>query len=291
VVRALQGELVLGAELLFVRPDGSRVHLLTNQGPIRDREGRVTGALVVLQDVTRSKEIERLKDDFISMVSHELRTPTTTIQAGALTLLRRDRHLKPAEKQQLLRDIADEATRLHLLVEDLLGMASAEAGMRPHVEPVVPHRFANQVVLEMRNRLVHHLLTVDVPPELPAVDADPVALAQVFRNLLDNAVKYSGPGTRIEIAGQAVGDYVQFSVLDQGVGFTAEEAENVFAPFYRTEIARREALSGAGLGLTICRRLVEAMGGRIWAEPRPQGGASFHFTLHCAEPDDVNDVP
>ncbi|HEY8491381.1 MAG TPA: PAS domain-containing protein [Dehalococcoidia bacterium] len=289
VVRALQGEQVLGAELLFIRPDGSQVQVLMNQGPIRDRHGNVTGALVVFQDVTRLKEVERLKDDFISMVSHELRTPTTTIQAGALTLLRRDRHLKPAEKQQLLRDIADEATRLHLLVEDLLGMASVEAGLQPHVEPVVPHRFVNQLVLEMRNRLVRHLLTVEVPPDLPAVDADPVALAQVLRNLLDNAVKYSRPGTRIIIDGRAVDGYVQISVLDEGLGLTAEEAQQVFAPFYRTEGARREALAGAGLGLTICRRLVEAMGGRIWAEPRPAGGAAFHFTLRRADLDDTDD--
>jgi len=188
-----------GHELLIRRPDGSRVPILSNCGPVRDAQGRIQGAVEVFQDIGAWKEVDRLKDDFINTVSHELRTPTTTIRGGALTLLRRGDALDETTKRQLLRDMSDSAERLHILVEDMLSLSRSQAGMQVATEPVIPHRFINQMILERGSRVGDHPLTVHVPANLPIIEADPFCLDQILRNLLENAVKFSPRGERIEI--------------------------------------------------------------------------------------------
>ncbi|MER3419453.1 MAG: hypothetical protein C4290_02545, partial [Chloroflexota bacterium] len=279
VARALAGTTVEGAEMLLRRPDGSEVPLRVTVAPIRTPEGEPDGCLVVLQDITPLKEVERLKDQFINMVSHELRTPTTTIRGGALTLLRRGDRLDEETRRQLLQDVADESERLHHLVEDLLTLSRAEAGMHIAPEPLRLHRLVNKVVLDLGARLAGCQLTVDVPHDLPLVEGDPLALEQVMRNLLENAARYSRTGARVEITATAAGHEVVVSVLDGGPGLDPEDLERVFEPFYRSQMAIHAGVPGAGLGLAVCRRLVELQGGRIWAEQRPGGGAAFRFTL------------
>ncbi len=279
VARALAGATVDGAEMLLRRPDGTEVPLRVTVAPIQTPEGESDGCLVVLQDITVLKEVERLKDQFINMVSHELRTPTTTIRGGALTLLRRGNYLDEETRRQLLQDVADESERLHHLVEDLLTLSRAEAGMHIAPEPLRLHRLVNKVVLDLGARLSGCQLTVDVPHDLPLVEGDPLALEQVLRNLLENAARHSRTDARVEITATATDQAVVVSVLDGGPGLDPEDLERVFEPFYRSQAAIRAGVPGAGLGLAVCRRLVELQGGRIWAERRPEGGAAFRFTL------------
>jgi PAS domain S-box-containing protein len=279
ILRALAGGAVQGAEMVMRRPDGSEVPVRVSAAPLRTPEGELDGCVVVLQDISALKEVERLKDQFINMVSHELRTPTTTIRGGALTLLRRGDYLDAETRRQLLQDVADESERLHHLVEDLLTLSRAEAGMHITPEPLRLHRLVNKVVLDLGARLAGCQLTVDVPRDLPLVEADPLALEQVLRNLLENAARHSRPGARVEITAAASEREVVVSVLDGGPGLDPEDLERVFEPFYRSQAAIRAGVPGAGLGLAVCRRLVELQGGRIWAERRPGGGAAFRFTL------------
>ncbi len=282
------GEAQLGRELLVRRLDtGNDVPVLVNAAPFRDAAGRLTGVVTVYQDITRLREVDRLKDDFINTVSHELRTPTTTVRGGALTLLKRGTQLDPSVREQLLHDMAEEAERLYHLVEDLLGMQRVQAGMQLQSEPIIPHRFVNDVILALGGRVGNHALMIDVPSNLPLVDADPTYLEQVFRNLLENAVKFSPRGRRIEITAALDGKNVRFSVLDRGSGIPKEDMDRVFEPFYKTADAVRTGSQGAGLGLAVCRRLIEVMGGHIWAEARPGGGTAFHFTLPILQDDET----
>jgi signal transduction histidine kinase len=280
----------LGRELVVRRLDsGEDVPVLVNAAPFRDAAGRLTGVVTVYQDITRLREVDRLKDDFINTVSHELRTPTTTVRGGALTLLKRGNQLDPTVREQLLHDMAEEAERLYHLVEDLLGMQRVQAGMQLQSEPIIPHRFVNDVILALGGRVGNHALMIDVPSDLPLVDADPTYLEQVFRNLLENAVKFSPRGRRIEITAALDGKDVRFSVLDRGSGIPKEDMDRVFEPFYKTADAVRTGSQGAGLGLAVCRRLIEVMGGRIWAEARPGGGTAFRFTLPILQDDETAD--
>lgn len=275
----LDGLPTSGRELRIHRPDGSEVPILSNCAPLRDSQGKVSGGVEVFQDITKLKELDRLKDDFINTVSHELRTPTTTIRGGALTLLRRGGSLDEATKRQLLRDMSEEAERLHILVEDLLSLSRSQAGMRLATEPIIPHRFVNHMILEMGSRVGDHPLTVLVPADLPMVEADPFCLEQIFRNLLENAVKFSPSGERIEIAAEARDDEVVFSVLDRGSGIPPKDLGRVFEPFYRSDEVVSAGAQGAGLGLAVCERFARMQGGGIWAEARPGGGTAFRFTV------------
>ncbi|MFN8557419.1 MAG: ATP-binding protein [Dehalococcoidia bacterium] len=279
---ALRGNTLRAFEYVVRRPDGIETPLVASAGPVLRPDGSVDGAIVVFQDITRLKDLDRLKDDFINAVSHELRTPTTTVRGGALTLLRRGDRLDEETRRQLLQDIAEESERLHHLVEDLLWLSRTQAGMQITPEPVRLHRLVNSVILDMGAWIGGRALTVDVPPALPVVDADPIALEKVLRNLIENAVTYSPRGERVEVTAERAGDAVLVGVLDRGSGFTGDDVDRIFEPFYRLPAAKASGAPGAGLGLAVCRRLVESQGGRIWAERRPGGGAAFRFTLPIA---------
>jgi PAS domain S-box-containing protein len=286
LVRALGGEMATGIELVVLRPDGTEIPLLVNAGPVRDARGAIIGSVAIFQDLTSHQELSMLKDDFVNTVSHELRTPVTTIRGGALTLLKRRQYLDDQTQSDLLTDIADEAERLHLLVEDLLALSRSRRGIAVSTEPVLVHRLVNRVLLELGGRVGSHALLVSVPADLPPVEADPDLTRQVLRNLLENAVKFSPRGQQVEVAGEVRDGSVVVSVLDRGSGIPPQDMDRVFEPFYRTADSRRSGAQGAGLGLAVCRRLIEMQGGRIWAEPREGGGAAFRFTLPIAAGND-----
>jgi K+-sensing histidine kinase KdpD len=237
--------------------------------------------LGLMLENARLTHVERLKDDFLSLVSHELRTPTTTIRAG-LSTLRRHRHLLDTEAMtQLMDDMAEESERLHLLIEDLLSLTAQQRGAGLPTEPVSARHLINQVLALMRERTAGHDVRVEVPAGLPAVEAEPTYFQHVIRNLVVNAVTYSPSGSEVLVRARAGETDAQFSVLDRGEGVPSQEADKIFRPFYRAPHVRL-LTSGAGLGLTVCRRLLEAQGGSIWAESRPDGGTAFHFTLPLA---------
>jgi signal transduction histidine kinase len=244
------------------------------------RGGTLTagGRIAVMRDVTRARQAKAQRDAFLGILSHELRTPITTIYAGSTVLARTDPRSTEL-RQDLATDISAEAERLFRLVEDLLVMTRVERGVL-HLasEPVLLHRVMAQAI-----KLESHLwpdarFVVRGAKNPPAVAADATYVEQVARNLLSNAAKYSPPRATIEVLVTGGTDEATVRVLDRGRGFASTETDDLFEIFYRSPATAAQA-SGAGIGLFVCSRLITAMHGRIWARPRPDGGAEFGFAL------------
>jgi two-component system sensor histidine kinase KdpD len=211
-------------------------------------------------------------------VSHDLRTPLGAITGAASSLLEKGAAIPDPTRQDLLQTILEESQRMNRLIGNLLDMIRLESGAlkvqkewQPLEEPV------GVALIRLGERLEGRLVTANLPPELPLVAADGVLLEQVFINLLENAAKYTPAGSPIDITATAGDGFVLVEVADRGPGFVAGEEERVFQKFYRAP--GTPVTTGVGLGLTICRGIVTAHGGRIWAENRPGGGAIFRFTL------------
>jgi K+-sensing histidine kinase KdpD len=234
---------------------------------------------VILRDVTAARQRQAVRDTFIGVLSHELRTPITTIFAGAKVLARPGNTLSDAARADLFTDISVEAERLHRLVEDVIalnrfGEADGEIGK----EPVLLQRILPGVLATEEPRWPKARFSLDLPPGLPTVTADKTYVEQVLRNLLSNAAKYAGHDALVQVTVDAADDEVRVHVRDNGPGFPALEADRLFELFYRSP-ATSGAVSGAGIGLFVCARLISAMGGRMWASVLPDGGADFGFAL------------
>ncbi len=227
---------------------------------------------------------------FVGVLSHELRTPVTTIYGSSKVLGKLGGRISDGTRREVLLDIEAESERLYRLVEDLLVLA--RFGDEPMVlgdEPVLLQRILPATLASEQNRWPATHFELTMAPGLPTVRADPTYVEQVARNLLGNAAKYGQPGGQVRLVlergGDGVGDEVVVRVRDDGPGFPAEETDRLFELFYRSPLTAGQA-SGAGIGLFVCRRLIEAMGGRIWATNAPDGGAEFGFTLRAFEDDE-----
>ncbi len=224
-------------------------------------------------------ELERLKAEFVSEVSHEFRTPLGLIKGYVTTLQRNDISPDDATRREFLTVIREEAEKLESLVEDLLDTSRLRAGtFAINREKVDLEALVQRVVERARLQAIRHRVVRVANAPLPITRADARRLEQVFDNLFDNALKYS-PGGDIAVTGSTEDRSVHFCVSDQGEGIAAEELERVFDPFYRGSGLASKGSKGSGLGLTICRGIVQAHGGRMWAESAPGKGAAFHFTI------------
>jgi PAS domain S-box-containing protein len=245
--------------------------------PAREGSG---GAILVIRDVTAARERDEARDAFIGMLSHELRTPITTIYAGS-KLLARDGRLDEATKADIFEDIHGEAERLHRLVEDVVALTRfGEGALDIGSEPVLLQRVLPAVVRSEEGRWPGGRFELALVPDLPPVAGDATYVEQVVRNLLANAMKYGGPDALAVIAATEHDWEVQVRVLDNGPGFPEEDVERLFQLYYRSPSLAR-TVSGSGIGLFVCSRLIEAMGGRVWARNRPEGGAEFGFALRA----------
>jgi PAS domain S-box-containing protein len=238
------------------------------------------GYLVHTQDITERKQVEQLKDEFIGLVSHELRSPLTVILGALNTALTEEARLTPEESRGLLQDAAWEAESLSHILGNLLELSRVQANrLFLSLEPLSVRDVAKNAVEKAKRQSSTHRFVVSVPSGLPAVHADPVRLDRILHNLLTNAVKYSPEGGRIRVFARRDGDYLVVGVGDQGVGISRDDQARLFAPFQRLEASRLGNVKGIGLGLLVCRRLVEAHGGRIWVESEEGKGSTFLFTL------------
>ncbi|HEX9074535.1 MAG TPA: ATP-binding protein [Anaerolineae bacterium] len=250
--------------------------------PVRGAEGKNIGAGILLHDVTREREADAMKSQLLSTVSHELRTPLASIKGFAATLLRQDVRWDETTQRDFLRIIEEEADRLTEIIDNLLDMSQLEAGvLRVDKEPVQLRTLIRDVVDEMRMRTEAHWFVVDLPAALPRVSADSRRIRQVLHNLLENAIKYSKSG-QITISCEVEDADVLVSVSDQGEGIPVEFLDQVFERFFQIDGASTRRIGGSGLGLSISRGIVEAHGGRIWAESTPGQGSTFRFTLPLA---------
>ncbi len=285
-LRHMLGEAVTvrAEEIVLEFPDGRRVTTLVNATPIRSETGEVASLIVTLQDMTPVEELERLRAQFLGMVSHELRAPLTSIKGCAATVLGTPAALDPAETVQLFRIIDEQANQMRALISDLLDATHIETGTLS-VAPA-PSDLAVMVDQARKTFLSsgrRHPVQVDLPAELPRVLADRQRIVQVLGNLLTNAGRHSPESSPIRVAAVREGVQVAVSVTDEGRGIPAERLPHLFRKFARSGLEDRERGVGAGLGLAISKGLVEAHGGRIWAESAGTGlGTRFTFTMPVA---------
>jgi len=244
------------------------------------------------EEVTRLVESERraaeLRDAFNGIISHELRTPITAIYGGAKLLARRDRQLDQATREELIDDLEAEADRLYRLVEDLLVLSRSERGSVERAsDPVVVERVVERVVASEQPRWPAVHFSVQSSAQSTA-RGDDTYVEQVARNLLSNAAKYSPAGSTVTIVVDETDEGVRVRVLDEGVGIDPAESARLFELYYRSP-ATAGITGGAGIGLFVCRALVEAMGGRIWAARRDGVGSEFGFVLARQSEDETSD--
>lgn len=235
--------------------------------------------VAVLSDVTWRHEADQVRDRFLGVLSHELRTPVTSIYGGTQLLLGRGTRLDAETRNDLLESVAAEAERLQRMIENLVAMARIERGGDfGAMRPVLIDRIIKQLVERERGLWpqVTIKLASDGPVQMVAADED--YLAQIMRNLLSNAAKYSGSGSTVEVSVEDGDGEVLVRVMDNGPGLGDEEADRLFGLYYRSA-RQASAAPGAGIGLFVCRELVTAMGGRIWAAQRPDKGAEFGFSI------------
>ena len=241
--------------------------------------GSEDGIVYAFRDFTDQHKLERMRSEFVATVSHELRTPLASIYGAAMTLRARIRH--DDLQKQLIAIVAGEAERLAVIVDEILlasELTSGELALR--IEQVDAARLARRAVEAAQPRLPKNLsLEVAEPPSLPPVSADESKARQVLVNLIDNAVKYSPGGGRIELRLEPMNGYVVIAVRDEGLGIPLSEQEHIFEKFYRLDPDMARGIGGTGLGLYICRELAERMGGRVRVTSRPGAGSTFFFEL------------
>jgi two-component system sensor histidine kinase KdpD len=223
-------------------------------------------------------ETESLRNSLLSAISHDFRTPLASIVGASSSLIDGGTHLTESAKLELGKTIYEEARRMTKLANNLLDMARLEAGsVKLNLQWCPLEEIVGGVLTRLQARLTAHPVTIKLPAGLPLVHVDAVMIEQVLENLLENAVKYTPDGVPIEIGAESDAREVAVWVADRGTGLPAGKEDMLFEKFYRG--AKEGAQSGVGLGLTICRAIVEAHGGTIRAENSPGGGAVFRFTL------------
>ena len=282
---------VRGVSAYAERPDGRRVAFEPYPTPLQDPEGTLVGAVNVLVDITERVAAEEalrasaaaleasnaVKDEVLGLISHELRTPVTTIFGNAV-VLREHSDLSPVERD-MIGDIGEDSERLMRIVENLLQLTRLGSGATLDIEPQVLDHLVQASVVAFGRRHPTRSILLTRERRSSVVDADATSLELVLENLIGNAHKYSPAGEAIEVVvGSADDDFATVEVLDRGIGIADSSASDIFTPFFRSETARRTA-GGMGVGLAVCKRIVESQGGRIWARRRDGGGAAIGFAL------------
>ncbi len=232
----------------------------------------------VRTDITERVEAAAMRDTFMGVLSHELRTPTTLVMGIAELLASHWEDMPDAERRSLIEDVRAEASGLNRMIDNLLVLASAERGALPvfEPEPVLLQRLLVPIIRAEEARWPGARFGVELSPELPAVQADSSAVEQVLRNLLGNAAKYAGGAA--SVTAEPHDGSVDLVVADRGPGIEPEERDAIFRPFYRSLRTARSS-AGSGIGLFVCRHLVEAMGGTLRCEDNPGGGSRFVATF------------
>jgi two-component system, OmpR family, phosphate regulon sensor histidine kinase PhoR len=238
------------------------------------------------RDLTEERRVEQLKTEFVATASHELRTPLAAVYGAAMTLRRPDIGSDPAVQTRLLAVIAEESDRLARTINDILWASKLETGqLELSIESFDIAESAAQIVEAMR-AFISQSVFVELSQSgpLPPVAGDPDKVRQVLTNLIDNAVKYSPHGGRVEVKLERRDRHVRVSIRDEGLGIPPSEQARIFEKFYRLDPNLTRGVGGTGLGLYICRELVRHMNGRVWVDSAEGEGSTFLFELPLAEP-------
>jgi len=278
-------------EIVLSVPDGRSVKMLVNATPIHAPGGSLESFVVTMQDLAPFEELERMRTEFLAMVSHELRTPLTSIKGSTAMVLGASRRFAPAEMLQFFRIIDEQTVHMDGLIGDLLDAGRIATGtLSVSLEPSDAATLVDRAKNTFLNGGGRHAIHINLPPDLPPVQADRERIVQVLGNLLANAAAHSPESLPIQVAARQDGALVTISVTDHGRGIPPEELQCLFQKHAGRGEAGRGV--GGGLGLAICKGLVEAHGGRIWAESGGSGsGARFSFTVPLADGDATPSEP
>ena len=273
------------------RSNGSTFEVQVLANLVTDADGKPFCMMASFVDITERKRIDQLKDEFIGLVSHELRTPLTVINGCLSTLLTEWDRLSRSEIQQLLKDALLESESLSHLIENLLELSRAQAQQLALYSELIDVRsLIRDTLTKIKRQDTTHRFVTSIPDKLPSTNGDPLRVERILYNLLDNAAKYSPSGSQIKILVNAELDHLVIGISDRGRGLSSSEQARIFGPFQRLENSRPDQARGAGLGLMVCRRLVEAHGGEIWVESRKGKGSTFFFSLPFGKGTDADMV-
>lgn len=280
-----EGELVE----ITVQFDGKEHIYQVQNAIVRGEDQKPMGTVMIFNDITEIRNLERMKSAFVATVSHELRTPLTAIKGFISTLLMDSEDaFSPEERREFYSIIDQETDRLTRLINDLLNIARIEAGesLKPVYKEVDFYRLSQKVVMIQRQATNKHTLIHDVPPDLPKIIADEDKVDQILTNLLSNAIKYSPNGGEIRVkAWEEDPDHITFYVSDQGMGIPKEHLTKVFEKFHRVDNTDTRKQYGTGLGLYLVKHLVEVIhGGQIWVESEVGVGSTFYVRLPKVPP-------
>jgi len=283
VVQAMEtGRAIVNRELVLLARDGEPLAASVTAAAVRSPAGQPISCVVNVRDITRSRESEELRSTFVSVVSHELQTPIAIIKGYASTLAREDAHWDTETLRARLKAIEEESDRLNHLLGNLLYASRIHAGgLKMERSELDLPEVTKSVVRRFKGRSPDVEVSVRFPSRVPLVLADRERIEEVLFNLLDNAVKYTerGQHARIRVRGELTDDDVVINVTDAGQGIPMREQERIFERFQRLDNTAARRTQGAGLGLYICKAIVEAHGGRIWVRSTLGRGSTFSFSL------------
>ncbi|MFL5657765.1 MAG: sensor histidine kinase [Ktedonobacteraceae bacterium] len=284
ILQAFAGQTVVNREMIISTRDGQRFDVCVTASCVRSARGEPMNGILNVRDITREREEEEQRSRFISVISHELQTPIAIIKGYASTLARSDAVLDPEALRSRLTAVEEEADRLNKLVGNLLYASRIQAGgLQMEIVPLDLPPLIEGVVRRLQAKSPDVSVTLDLPANLPTVMADRDRIEEVLQNLLDNAVKYSPRQRSLTVACSVTGDEVIVNVSDSGMGISLRDQEHIFNRFHRASNGMTQSTAGAGLGLYICRAIVEAHGGHIWVESTLHEGSTFSFSLPRVE--------
>ena len=267
-------------EMVLTARDGQPFDVFVTASSIRSSRGEPIGGILTVRDITREREQEEQRSTFISVISHELQTPIAIIKGYASTLARPDAVLEQETLRSRLQAIEEEADRLNKLVSNLLYASRIQAGgLHMDIASLDLASLVHKVAHRLRVKSPGVTVRLELPANLPTVMADRDRIEEVLQNLLDNALKYSPKRRVVTVSCHSTSDEVIVSVSDQGMGIALRDQEQIFDRFHRVDNSSTRSTQGAGLGLYICRAIVEAHGGSIWVESVLHQGSTFSFSL------------
>ena len=273
----------------FIESKGTSIPVAVTCAVLLGDDGELAGGVAVLRNMTREREIERMKSEFLSNISHELRTPMTPIKGYAEILGRKD--LPPGKAQQFAKGILESTARLERIVQLLVDFSAMEAGrLSPRTTPVDVGALVTDVAGQWKGRMPRHELVVDVKARLPKVLGDERLLRRSIDEILDNAVKFSPDGGTIRLVAKGAASpngssrrrAVEVSVTDEGIGISADDLHKIFSDFHQLDGSETRTYGGLGLGLAFVQRIVEAHSGSVEVQSEPDEGTTFTMTIPAA---------
>ncbi len=276
------GEVEPQCEIEFIEGNASVWLEVTGTLVASPNDSHGTWALFVLHDITKQKMLESVRKDFVANVSHELRTPLSIIKGYIETLVDGHQTMPLGDRDRFLRTIHRHTDRLNSLLEDLLTLSRLESrspGLRRDPTPLADLLTSAMDDMRARSTAGEHVLSLTVDPAVGLVPVDSIKIIQVCENLLDNALKYTPDGSRIDVSARPLGSEVEVCVRDNGPGIPEADIPHIFERFYRVDKGRSRDKGGTGLGLSIVKHIVQLHGGRVWVESELGKGTAFYFTL------------